>query len=224
MNAISGALSFQLDFYKQVFGKESSDEFHAIVFGTEKAFNKYSKSTMDFNPVKENALAYFSPSENEMIMHLETEKFVKAFKHELSHAILHTYCNRVPQWLNEGLAVYMEDIDVEGGIASMHPEYLIKYQSVVDLLRDADNITLNSIVSQKIFGYQFSGNYEWENYELSWAVVNYLISVNENILHDMLTHACLYKYAWIEKIYPGGPLVLEADMKGFYLNQLPFEY
>lgn len=107
---IRRSLDFQLQFYAQTFHDNAPSSFSAKIFGTEKEFHKYAKEKANFNPRKNHSLAFYSPRLKEMILHQEIEDFSKTFTHELSHAILHYYCDKADTWIDEGLAEFFEDI------------------------------------------------------------------------------------------------------------------
>ncbi|MDR0952609.1 MAG: hypothetical protein LBM71_00205 [Elusimicrobiota bacterium] len=73
--------------------------------------------------------AFFSASENRIVMYDEpnnTQKMIQQFTHELTHLFVENFFNppnepfklEPPVWLNEGLAVNMEDISIDskGGV------------------------------------------------------------------------------------------------------------
>jgi hypothetical protein len=81
-------------------------------------------------PVTSNwAGAFFSPSDNRIVMYDEPNninRMIQQFSHELTHLFVENFFNpstrpqrlEPPVWLNEGLAVNMEDIsiDTKGGV------------------------------------------------------------------------------------------------------------
>ena len=73
--------------------------------------------------------AFFSPDENRIVMYDDpknTDKMISQFSHELTHLFVENFYNppgkqftaEPPVWLNEGLAVNIEDIsaDIKGGV------------------------------------------------------------------------------------------------------------
>lgn len=88
------------------------------------------ESFLKNEPVASNwSGAFFSPSENRMVLYDEpnnTDRMISQFSHELTHYFVENFFNpygkphrlEPPIWLNEGIAVNMEDIalNIRGGV------------------------------------------------------------------------------------------------------------
>jgi len=213
---IKSSLNFQLGFYAGIFKDKTKNSFKARVFGSEREFLKYSKSKADFNPVKGNAIAFYSHDLNEMILHTEIDNFAHTFSHELSHAILHYYCKKAETWLHEGLAEMLEDVIAADTVYTFDDQQIDKIRYAKTLL--LSGTSLQDVVDSRDF---YNKGVSHRNYTLSWATVIYLYRTNSELLSKLITSNCQNREEFINRTYPGGLALLTSDVKSFFLNIKP---
>ena len=93
-----------------------------IVFATRAQFNAWRAR---FTPnVQPWANAYFTSRLRALVGHLEGgfAKAYPSFFHEGFHQFMHRYVPRAPIWLNEGLAEYYEQAQLQGGVWRFPPQ------------------------------------------------------------------------------------------------------
>ena len=99
------------DFYKKVPVK-------IHVLKNEREYHQYVFSISGHKPT--NSLGVYLPSSHEIAVFIHPKKWggkentYKTIKHEASHAILHSLAERMPHWLNEGMAEQMETLSFSG--------------------------------------------------------------------------------------------------------------
>jgi len=132
--------------------------------------------------------------------------------HEATHVITRGNFGRLPKWLNEGLAEYMEPIRRHDQIIEVTKhndwtKYLVKPYLSVDELINSN-------------GGRWSSSESSKNYAYSWALVFFMLSDNtrksilRNYLIATLDLPCgeaINSYTHIVSEYPGGSSQLEAD-------------
>ena len=208
--ALRRAMWFQQNFYITAFGDSLDKEFSAKVLADKKAYIKYSKSIVDYKP-SHTTIAYFDLELNQIVIHKELNDFVTTFRHEISHGISNMYCAEMHLWLDEGLAELFEDIHFSSteGYAFTTKAYSKKHYGVVQLLSEGGSW-------EELF-YEEMDKVELA-YLKSWGVVNYLYMTNKELLYEIIRDSCRSLALTMERNYPGGVKMLEADMRVFYLN------
>lgn len=216
LQVIQNSLLFQVDFYTVIFGETTTSSFKARIFGTKKEFLSFSKKEVDFNPERDQTVAFFDRGLKEMIMHAEIDDFTATFAHELNHAILHDYCPKIPTWLNEGLSKFFEGIVLVDSVYSFDiAEFSRNVTGVRRLFLEGYSI------AKPIESKNFYKRPNTDNYRLSWAVVYYLYYSHRNVLFKLIAESCDERFESIETldlIYPGGYELLGIDVRSFFLN------
>jgi hypothetical protein len=218
LDEIEHSFIFQLHFYAQVFNDTTINSFRARIFGTKEEFVKYGKTKIDYNPNKTHAIAFYSTSLKEMVLHKEKiDDFSKVFAHELSHAILHYYCKDADIWLDEGLAEFLEDIVYRDS------KYFFGVDQGKKIGTQSFLYSGNSI-DQPVNAYNFYNYESPKNYTLSWALIHYLFQAKYELLTKIIRDnrgAGSVGSDILDRNYPGGIEVLKTDAKAFYLNFNP---
>lgn len=209
-NELGRSLYFQQNFFKLAFSEGAVKEIGARVFADDRAYIKYSKRMMGYNPNKHNAAAYYSPKENEIVIHKSLDNFIHVFRHELSHGLYFMYCESAPQWLVEGSAELLEDIQLNAqekyefdGVP-----YSRKYARMIEVIDGKGSI-------EWLREENFKG--DQDAYTMSWGVVNYFYRTNPDFLFEIMRESCNVTYKSMDRVYPGGIKALEADVFAFYL-------
>ena len=109
---------------------------------------------------EDNSLNFFEPKDNPNENDWSKEEYKKVIFHELVHGIQFTIFGTTPEWINEGIAKYLD------GTYSKGIEWLL------------DNyINNNEIPSQDEIENEF-GLYEYDSYDYAYLMVSYLIDEN----------------------------------------------
>ena len=106
---------------------------------------------------EDNSLNFFEPKDNPNENEWSKEEYKKVIFHELVHGIQFTIFGQNPEWLNEGIAKYLD------GTYSKGIKWLL------------DNyINNNPIPNQYEIENEF-GMHEYDSYDYAYLMVNYLI-------------------------------------------------
>ncbi len=106
---------------------------------------------------EDNSLNFFEPKDNPNENEWSKEEYKKVIFHELVHGIQFTIFGQTPEWLNEGIAKYLD------GTYSKGIKWLL------------DNyINNNPIPNQYEIENEF-GMHEYDSYDYVYLMVNYLI-------------------------------------------------
>ena len=109
---------------------------------------------------EDNSLNFFEPKDNPNENDWSKEEYKKVIFHELIHGIQFTIFGTTPEWINEGIAKYLD------GTYSKGIEWLL------------DNyINNNEIPSQDEIENEF-GLHEYDSYDYAYLMVSYLIDEN----------------------------------------------
>jgi len=213
-NKIRASLSFQLTFYSRIFNAPPAREFRARIFKTQSEWAAFSKKNINYNPLKRNAAAYYSPATKEMILHLEVTDFAKVFAHELSHALHYYYAgnrrNDTNDWVHEGVAFLLEDMVVTDSTYYLGDGSANKWRYVVGLY--AQGMSFEKV-------YEHVENYQ--DYVLAWSATFYLYRSNKEVLYNIIRGEPFESGDQFKSLYPGGLQQLNIDSRSFFLNAVP---
>ena len=106
---------------------------------------------------EDNSLNFFEPKDNPNENEWSKEEYEKVIFHELVHGIQFTIFGQTPEWLNEGIAKYLDDT----------------YSKGIKWLLD-NYINNNPIPNQYEIENEF-GMHEYDSYDYVYLMVNYLI-------------------------------------------------
>ena len=152
---------------------------------------------------------------NESFLYKRPE-YLQTVLHEISHCMLAHNFSQAPRWLQEGMAEFCETLTIESNKIVFSPQ-TARINSVV-----------RAVKSQPLKLREFFGSNRWGEkaqtpvlYDISYAVVYYLIKKNPSTLKQMLSYmkeghssidAIEYSY--------GGFYNFENDFNRFYKNTL----
>ena len=106
---------------------------------------------------EDNSLNFFEPKDNPINNEWTKEEYKKVIFHELIHAIQFNLFGSTPEWLNEGIAKYLD------GTYSKGIKWLLN-----------NYINNNPIPSQEKIENEF-GQHEYDSYDYAYLMVSYLI-------------------------------------------------
>ena len=106
---------------------------------------------------EDNSLNFFEPKDNPSDNEWSREEYQKVIFHELVHGIQYTLFGTTPEWLNEGIAKYLDGT----------------YSKGVKWLLD-NKINTNPIPDQNEIENEF-GRHEYDSYDYAYLMVKYLI-------------------------------------------------
>jgi hypothetical protein len=147
---------------------------------------------------------------------------MRTLLHESSHAILNMELNRIPKWINEGLAEVFEYIQPNGNNITIgyNPGRmgLIKHQLQEGALRSFEE---NLMVSDLTW-HNESARVERSYYNIAWSMMRFMLSSQEGITavrHSLET--CKKIICWqsaqiveqFSQSYPGGMQQLDEDWR-----------
>ncbi|MFC1643450.1 DUF1570 domain-containing protein [Chlamydiota bacterium] len=142
-----------------------------IVYKNVSDFRKY--STGIASNLKAHA-GYYIPAKKTLILYdMDNDKeFLSILTHELTHLFLHFLIEKVPLWLNEGMACYMAASEerygtLRGGSIDEDKLFIFQFYSKKGKL-----IPLREIIQTKIY---FRGSALQLQYAEYWAIVFFLL-------------------------------------------------
>jgi len=214
MDHVQQSLALQVEFYNLLFGDTIRENIKAKVFGKRSEFNKYAKENTNVKDVR-NMGGYYSPSMKEVVIFkYEKSKFFKStYSHETSHAIYNMKCDRSELWVNEGLAEFFGSLIFENG--QVQSEVTSKIiGDIYSTVRSADKLE-SFLSSKKKKEHKVMSS---RNYNLSWALVNFLYFNNLEAFSSIIKGMCSDSDSMkaIEQGYPGGFKSFHKDIKAYY--------
>lgn len=164
-----------------------------------------------------NATGFYSTATNESVIYSGmgdriTEKIAL---HEATHAIVAAmFGTTTPTWLNEGLASYLEELEIKGDQARR----VGHDRRRLEIVRQASVPDLASLLYTSHTQWYSAASLE-NNYAFSWSVVRFMMSDKRSIgilggmLNELAKGQCLEidARAHINRRYPGGFIAFEAD-------------
>lgn len=137
------------------------DSIEELVNGLrERGFKKEPDYICACHKDEDNSLNFFEPKDNPNENEWSKEEYKNVIFHELIHGIQFTLFGSTPEWLNEGIAKYLD------GTYSKGIKWLL------------DNyINNNPIPNQEEIENEF-GMHEYDSYDYSYLMVSYLIDEN----------------------------------------------
>jgi len=112
---------------------------------------------------EDNSLNFFEPKDNPGENEWSKEEYKKVIFHELIHGIQFILFGHTPEWLNEGIAKYLD------GTYSKGIKWLLE-----------NYINNNPIPNQEEIENEF-GMHEYDSYDYAYLMVSYLIDINGKV-------------------------------------------
>lgn len=210
--------------YSRLFGWSPNPKraINIKIFGNYAAFEKYQKEVIGSKHAI-NRSHYISSRREVLMLGTEFENnTMHTLLHESSHAILHMELNRIPKWINEGLAEVFEYIQSNGNDITIGYNRgwleIIKQKQQEGSLRSFEE---NLMVSDLTW-HNESARVERSYYNIAWSMMRFMLSTQEGITavrHSMQT--CKKIVCWqsaqiVEQFaqsYPGGMQQIDKDWR-----------
>ena len=199
------------------------------IFGQQSDFLAYQKGVFDTH-VSTTGFYYKKTNEAAVWKNRDVKSMLQVISHEAFHGILWTNYEKMPTWLNEGLAEYFEQIEVYGTTAVIKPskgwERMMQRASLAKAIPDLrDFLDYDHKQWWKLNGRQgFS-------YAIGWSLCFYLMSNDEGraLLVEIFKARQVDKEASISGVvdrhYEGGVERLEENLnKWFYAKKTAHRY
>ena len=201
--------------YRQALDIDYPDgrEFRITIYGTEKEFRAYQKKVA---PVLENAAGFYSTSSNQITTWaIPNERaLIRLIVHECSHAISAGNSHYIPTWLNEGLAEYFEQLQIQGLSADipLNGHWLDTLRRHRFPEQPGRLARVISVPHQQWYAANGPDNL---SYAASWSLVWYLMDSSEGrkLINRLLTTEHLHEGSsreLIERHWQGGYTALES--------------
>lgn len=206
---------FESALYNNLFNTRSNDSLHikVTVFGNP---DEYRGVFLNETGGKGHGTnGFYSHRLNESFLYKRPE-YLQTVVHEISHCMLAHNFSRAPRWLQEGMAEFCETLTIEDN------------KIVFSAQRSRINSVVHTVKGQPLKLREFFNSNRWGEkaqtpvlYDISYAVIYYLIKKNPNTLKQMLSYmgeghssidAIEYSY--------GGFYNFENDFNRFYKNTL----
>ena len=158
---------------KEIFSFFKSNEidlpFNVYIYNTiedlvkglrERGFNKEPAYMCACHKDSDNSLNFFEPKDNPDDKEWSKEEYEKVIFHELIHGIQFLLFGTTPEWLNEGIAKYLD------GTYSKGIKWLL------------ENYINNSIMPNQSEIENEFGMHDYDSYDYAYLMVSYLIETN----------------------------------------------
>lgn len=120
---------------------------------------------------EDNSLNFFEPKDNPSNTQWSKEEYKKVIFHELIHSIQFNLFGKTPEWINEGIAKYLDGT----------------YSKGIDWLLE-NYINNNPIPNQNEIETEF-GQHEYDSYDYAYLMVSYIIDCyGKNKLIEILNN------------------------------------
>jgi hypothetical protein len=169
---------------------------------------------------------YYSTRNNEAVtfQYPDDEQTLGVLRHEAVHVIVAGMLGvNTPLWLNEGLAVYFETLQIGGqyGNVMVNEGYLALARQAIDKgypLRFTDLLTMD--------GERWYDSNQSTHYALGWSLVYFLMESSQgriamaDLLQEKADNYCAHvdQRAWLARSYPGGVASLQRDFYRWVSN------
>ena len=175
LQEIKRVVAFQRRKLQKLYGEPVRDTMYAKVFGDFGEFSEYTESCCGFLPI---STAYLNERAGEVVI-FKNEEFIKAFGHELCHALTSKKQIKNHPWLDEGLADVLsaQEIRPNGEVR----ERLIYY---TDKLKAINTPKIRKLM--KLTRAEWRSMSTADTYAMAWAVVKYLDAEDPALLTSIL--------------------------------------
>jgi hypothetical protein len=205
-------MGFIGEFYRDVRLPVNFSKVNVIFFEEFDEYKTHQKNNFDFDI----NIGYYQHKKREIVI-FKNVKWIKTLFHEFNHYLLASYYGDAPNWIDEGLSEYFENLRV-------YPEAPVTValnQNYVKRIKDR----LNDDIEDDIRYVLTIPNSQWsaknsELYTMSWAIVSFFIAQQngDQIIKEILLKLMeggTSKEA-IDSVYPGGYRIFEVDLINFY--------
>lgn len=134
------AIGFQLSFYQKAFPNDSLTLSSVNVSIYTDAISYQVKQKESLGHINKGSHGFYSPRDKEAVIYKKKgADYMRICYHEISHFFVNTYSQRIPVWLNEGLATYFENIKISSKEvkAKKNKWLFIRVKTMIDT-RDLD--------------------------------------------------------------------------------------
>ncbi|WP_158280779.1 DUF1570 domain-containing protein [Pararcticibacter amylolyticus] len=109
---ISLLAEYEAQIYNGLFDTRRNDSL-LITINIYKKFSDYKKSSLNTGGKPISATGFYSPYQKQVFVY-KHDDFMRTLVHEMSHCFMHDNMGpEVPRWLNEGVAVFFESMEVK---------------------------------------------------------------------------------------------------------------
>jgi hypothetical protein len=222
--AFERAVEYEMTFYNRIF-HEQDINFSEIKFTVVPNFLQFMLYQSQSGSIHQNSSGFYAPSRQELVV-CKDEKFKDSFLktcfHKISHAFLHLHAGKesIPAWLNEGLAVYLENMTYSAKkITHQTNKYsLVRVKTLIEL----KDLNLSEFVNWDYGKFATTSfSQEGYGYATGYCMVLFLMQKDEekaiaifNGLLDSKTSTEIF-----DKYYNGGFAQFEKDFVAEYCHK-----
>lgn len=211
--ALEQVIKYQLDFYNKVQPEQpiNPSDVSLNIFSDYGTYLIYQKENI--KTTLHRSMGFYSGKNKEAVVCKDKHDkgFMSTCYHELSHFFVNTYFGSVPVWLNEGLAVYFQE-SKPGKTVRHHiaDRYIIRVKTMIDT-NDID--TADFVEWDRNRFYKKSFSHENYGYALGYAIVQYLMQKDENIVANLIRQIKAGKKSTeaFDSVYEGGFSQFNSD-------------
>jgi hypothetical protein len=198
-----------------------------------KSHRQYQAYAAGFSARLATSGGFYSLKNNEAVtyQHPDDAVTLAVVRHESMHVIVAGLLGDVPPWLNEGLAEYFEELEMQGTQATVRPQAQW-LQIAAQSIAHGYPRRLDYYLSLKARAWY--NNQREVHYALGWALVYFLMDSDHgraalaNYLQELADHYCesIDPSAWIDRGYAGGVAELESRFKNWLIvaDKAPHRY
>lgn len=207
------AINFQLSFYRKAFPNENLNLASAKVsiHTDEPTFR--AKQREAFGHVKKGSSGFYSTRDKEaIILKKKGTDYMRICYHEISHYFINTYSQKIPIWLNEGLATYFENIKIsKKEVKPQRDKWrIIRVKTMIDT-RDLNISEFLTWSHEKFSNMSFS--HQGYGYALGHVLIWFMMEKDENLVINCIQTIEKGKTSEeaLNELYEGGLKKFEED-------------
>ena len=181
---VERAVNYQTAFYNRIFPDKKVDfsDIKFTVIPNQIEFTLYVNKSGGIVP--RNSPGIYIPASHELVVCTSKTyrgSFISILCHEMSHAFLHVYSGNqnIPAWLNEGLAVYLQEMTYDKNIITqrVNRRYVARVKTLIEL----NDLNLSDFVTwdyRKFSTESFSQ--EGNGYAIGYCMALFMMQQDEN--------------------------------------------
>lgn len=196
---------------------------HIVLFPDAASYYRYGQSAVGMN--LSNTEGFYTPHNNQAVTYVfaERSKTLEAAKHESTHVIAAGILGSAPFWLNEGLAEYFAELQVQAQYTQVrvNEDWLWLARTSID---EGYPASLADFLALDASGWRTDR--QAHHYALGWALVYFMMGSEQGraslaqLLQALADNYCkpLDANATLAQAWPGGLAALQQDFYAWLQN------
>ncbi|MES2607051.1 MAG: DUF4124 domain-containing protein [Pseudomonadota bacterium] len=191
-------------------------DLHVLLFPDANSYYRYGQEAVGMD--LRNTEGFYTPHNNQAVTYVLADRgqTLEAAKHESTHVIAAGILGSVPFWLNEGLAEYFAELEVQAQFTQVrvNEDWLWLARTSIE---EGYPANLKDFLALDASGWRTDR--QAHHYALGWALVYFMMGTEQGrsslgqLLQIMADNYCepLDANAKLDLVWPGGVNVLQQD-------------